>query len=287
MTSLPNCFRYNLFIMRNLLLSCLLAVLALASCSPTRFAVNVDLRMPSKSSYALEGKTVSVTCLKTDNTTDSLLQSSLAEGFASALENDYFGGQQVIGIYNKERTADVDYSSKESMINLLIETGADVAFLFDAGVVDPASEAGKKTFKIKLYAYDAMNPADTVNIYKGVAALSSSDLYETQGSAFGRESANIFLSTWKSHQMIFYYDLMEPWYTAAQYVEGYRFKEAMDLWMTLLDSKNMLRRSCAEYNIATACFVMGNKALAREWLDMSDSHYLLPESSSLRRLLEK
>ena len=56
----------------------------------------------------------------------------------------------------------------------------------------------------------------------------------------------------------------------------------MDIWMRLLDTGNMLKRACAEYNIAAACCIMGEKELAVQWLDRADADYQLPYSSTLR-----
>jgi hypothetical protein len=57
----------------------------------------------------------------------------------------------------------------------------------------------------------------------------------------------------------------------------------MDLWMTFLSTNDMLRRSCAEYNIATACYMLGEYDLALEWLDLSDKDNKLPYSDGLRK----
>ena len=58
--------------------------LMLVSCGPTYFSLGVDMRLPSRSGIVLTGKNMSVTYL--DNGTDSLFMSSVAEGFAQALE---------------------------------------------------------------------------------------------------------------------------------------------------------------------------------------------------------
>ena len=45
----------------------------------------------------------------------------------------------------------------------------------------------------------------------------------------------------------------------------------------------MLKRSCAEYNIAIACLMLGDAELAIEWLDRSDADCNLPMSEALRK----
>ncbi len=51
------------------------------------------------------------------------------------------------------------------------------------------------------------------------------------------------------------------------------------------ESKDMLKRSCAEYNIAIACLMLGDAELAIEWLDRSDADCKLPMSDVLRKRL--
>ena len=61
----------------------------------------------------------------------------------------------------------------------------------------------------------------------------------------------------------------------------------MDMWITLLSTNDMLRRSCAEYNIATACYMLGEYDLALEWLDRSDKDNKLPYSDALRKRINE
>ncbi|MBQ4286331.1 MAG: hypothetical protein II720_07680, partial [Bacteroidales bacterium] len=90
--------------------------------------------------------------------------------------------------------------------------------------------------------------------------------------------------TWKTEQYgFYYYENPTAWITAAQAAYDYRWHEAIKTWMTLLDTKNMEKRSYAEYNIATACYLMGDYPLAEKWLDRSAKDY----SHSLISVLRK
>ena len=60
----------------------------------------------------------------------------------------------------------------------------------------------------------------------------------------------------------------------------------MDIWLELLETNDLLKRSCAEYNIAVACYMLGDYNLASEWLDLSDKDNLLPLSDALRKRIE-
>jgi hypothetical protein len=61
----------------------------------------------------------------------------------------------------------------------------------------------------------------------------------------------------------------------------------MDQWFKLLDSYDLMKRACAEYNIAVACYMLGDYALAEQWLDRSDADNKLPNmSDSFRKRLD-
>ena len=79
----------------------------------------------------------------------------------------------------------------------------------------------------------------------------------------------------------------EKWYKALDRAEVYDWKGAIDMWMTLLDTNDPLRRSCAAYNIATACYMMMDYELALEWLDYSDKTNMLTHSDNLRKRINE
>ena len=56
----------------------------------------------------------------------------------------------------------------------------------------------------------------------------------------------------------------------------------MDIWMNRLDVTDPLKRACAAYNIATACYMMGDYHLAAQWLDRADENANLVVSAGLR-----
>ena len=61
----------------------------------------------------------------------------------------------------------------------------------------------------------------------------------------------------------------------------------MDLWFGLLDTNDPMKRSCAEYNIALACYMLGDYNLAGQWLERSDKDNKLPNmSDALRKRIE-
>ncbi len=248
----------------------MMAIMMAVSCGPSRFAMNVELAGTSKSGVELVGKNISVSYVQTEKRAELL--ASAANSFTTALESDYFGGEQAIGIFSVE--ASEDASSKESMLDLLMETGVDVAFLFDM-----------TSSELLLYTYDAMNVADTVQIFHGKINLNNSLTYQTYGTKLGEKCAESFAPTWTKTKFTFYCYSGSTWDQATQYVYAYKFKEAINIWMEFATSKNNVKRSVAAYNIAAALTILGQKSLATKWLDLSDSSYLLPDSASLRTRL--
>ena len=57
--------------------------------------------------------------------------------------------------------------------------------------------------------------------------------------------------------------------------------------MNLLDTNNPEKKACACYNIALGCFMMGQPALALEWLDRSDSETPISLSKELRTKIKE
>ena len=70
-------------------------------------------------------------------------------------------------------------------------------------------------------------------------------------------------------------------------MEQYYLKEAMEIWLELLDTNDMLKRSAAAYNLALASYMLGDLDLASEWLDRSDADNKLSVSDSLRKRIDE
>lgn len=290
----------------------------LASCSPQMFTMTVEMRHPSKSGLNLAGKSISVVYLEDKEGRDSVFAANLANGFASALEKDYFNGDRVIDVYKMIKDDAGNYNAKDTLTNLVMQTSNDVVFLFDtpqAGEIK--TELGRTTFTskdstqlisyripmtINLYAYDSMGK-DTVRVFSGNTSLgdfaySSSEERDIQGKIWkslgpsgvktGERSAENFLSTWKTEQYtLYYFSGSDTWSNAAQMAYEYKWNSALKEWMKLLSSSDKLKRACAEYNIATACYMLGDYNLALKWLDQADRDNTLSLSNGLRARINR
>ncbi len=299
-----------------------LGLLAFAvSCAPSKHAVHVEMRHPSKAGVELVGKNVSVVYLENDDPVASDFNESMADGFAYTLEQDYGTGNGSIGIYRMRKNPDGNYGARDSLFNILMDTGADVVFLFDevkfgnmtVGAPSKVSYATSPDssyvnsatipFTVKLYCFDAMNKADKVQNFGGTtfarpsvysgghddSTVSTAKAYKALGAEgweAGLEVAESFKSQWKHEQYSIIYYETQKWLTALGLAEEYDWKNAMDIWIELLDTQDVMRRSCASYNISVACFMLGDYHLALQWLDRSDKDNKLPLSDALRKRIE-
>lgn len=297
-----------------------LAALLAISCGPSKHAIHVEMRHPSKTGVDLAGRNVSVVYLENDNAISTDFSESMADGFAYALEQDY-GQATRIGIYRMRQVAGADYSRRDSLFNILMDTDADVVFLFDtvrfgtltvggpSRVTYPASKdssyvsTGSIPFTMKLYCYDGMGKEDKVQTYGGnsvarpeaysngkddstVATSKAWKALGEEGWDAGLLVADSFKSQWKHEQYsIVYYD-SEKWYKALEKAEHYDWKGAMDIWLELLDTHDLMKRACAEFDIAVACYMLGDYQLASQWLDLSDKDNKLPISDAMRKRID-
>lgn len=295
-------------------IAALSALVALQSCDPQAFSMNVEMRYPSSSGMSIDGKSVAVVYLNEDSAKDSVFNECLANGFASAIEKNYFNGAEAVNLYKMPKVVGGVYSNADTLINLIVDTGCDIVFLFDAPEFGNVQIKEQKTstsgtyypvsvpVAVKLYGFDSLSGSDTVRVWTGTRMLSANmeaslgrqaaadSLWNRIGSSaenLGEVSARTFAPVWKEETYSFiYYESPEAWLAAAQYASDYKWNEAMKVWISLLDTNNPMKRSCAEYNIATACFLMGDNELALKWLNSSDEDYPISLSKALRKRIQ-
>lgn len=304
----------------------LAALLALASCAPQAFVIRPEMRTASKSGLNLAGKSMGVVYLTNGNESSDQFNASIAEGFATKLEEDYFGGHPEVGLFKMPYQKGGDYSDKDTLVSLVMESGKDVIFLFDLPdlgkpvVGQPLKVAGKARrspdsayvsnvsvgFLTKVYVYDSMNKDDKVLAFNGDKSLST-DVYNdgsTSKENIARQSlaaipdiafkagnlaANSFVSIWKQDyfQVIYYDGAESAWNRGAEAAYSFQWDKAIKEWLTLTSSKNAEKRACAAYNIALGCFMTGLPDLAVEWLDRSDKDMPVSLSKDLRRKIKE
>ena len=280
MTSLLKSLKFN--DMRRLYSVLFFVSLFVSACGPSRHAIQVEMRYPSKSGIELAGKIISVVYLVDGDAAGDNFNAAMAEGFATELEQDYGTGEGSVGIYSIKNSGG-RYSDKDTLVNLLMDTGCDAVFLFDKVGMSKAGEELTK-FSIKLYCFDAMNKDENVYAFGGnkVVNVSSEDFLK-EAFKSGQTVAGSFKSQWKHEQYSIVYYENDKWFKALEKAAAYDWKAAMDMWIGFLSTSDMMKRSCAEYNIAVACYMLGDYELASEWLDRSDQDNQLPLSDGLRK----
>lgn len=308
--------------MKKTLIAISAVCLTLVSCAPMKHAVHVEMRHPSRSGVDLAGKDISVVYLETDNTVANTFSEGMADGFAYTLEQDYGTGEGSVGIYRMRMSENGNYASRDSLFNILMDTGADVVFLFDTvrlgtiviggstRVASPSSQDSSYVsratmpYTMKLFCFDAMDQKEEVKAFGGTS-VARPDIYSdgkrTSGELMKTAMKNIdadgwnagvlvadsFKSQWKHEQYSIVYYETEKWYDALVKAEQYDWKGAMEIWLGLLDTGDLMKRACAEFNISVACYMLGDYHLASEWLDRSDEDNKLPISDAMRKRIDQ
>ena len=300
------------------------AALLLAACSPMTYPIQLEMRHPSASGLNLSGKSIAIGCMSGTGASDSLFTVAAASGLARTLEADYFGGEEVIPIFQVPQTGEI---SMELMMKYFMDSGQDVFFLMGApeygsvslGVNSPARGVITTPdsafvapctvpFSLKMWVFDSLEGKDTFHSYKGGSTikinvynngmltgdgLMSETLRQAAGHAdrVGIQLGGSFVSTWKLEQYsLYYYDdySTQDWFKPLDEAEKFNWTKAVDLWTPFLKSRDYQKRACASYNIAVAFYMRGDYELALRWLDQADRFGQPALSPGLRkRILER
>ena len=265
----------------------LAAALALAACSPLVYPLFLEVRQPSDAGLSLVGKTASIVYMDGSNAVDSLFDRQAASALARALEEDYFGGEEVIGL---SRIPTPDSIGVDLMHSLVMETGGDVVFLISSKVA-PLPESGKADVPMEshIYLYDSMG-ADAVKRYHGAAVLKDCSPEELGGQAeeVGTRIARRFQSNWVTETFSFYYfdDFSsESWFTPLQDVADGNFAKAVQGWEPLVKNGSNLKRACACFNMAQVFYLMGDYEISSRWLEEAEKLESLTQADALRKRL--
>ena len=251
-----------------------LLMLLCAGCSPQVYSLYLDVRQPSASGIDLSRKTIAIVTMETP---DSLFDRNSASALARELEKDYFGGEELIGLY---RIPAADTVSLEQMHNLVLDTEYDVIFVLNSTLGEPQADS-RIPLNASVSVYDSMGGEDKVHRFKGSAMISSAD----DAESIGTRLASRFLSKWKTESFSFYYfeDFsQEQWEKALSYASRNEFSKAIDVWMELAKAGPELKSAAAGYNIAMAFYLLEDYWMAQRWLDKADSLENLSLSAGLR-----
>ena len=252
-------------------------ILAAVSCGPSRHAIGVMMRYPSSSGLELGGKIITVAHSNIGKPATDEFTKAMATSFAEVLEDDYATGKGSIKIVGVDGSK-ADYAQKDSLVKIIMNTGADMVFLLASPVCDLENTSGAIPMKVTMYCYDGMNKDDKVFAFTGTTVISSSNPASLMNEAedAGKTIAETFKAQWKTEQYSIAYFDSTKWYEALYRAEEYDWLGAMDIWISLLDTNDILKRACAEYNISVACYMLGDFHLADEWLKKSKADNDMP-----------
>lgn len=261
----------------------LLAILAV-SCSPQVYSLVLDVRQPSPSGLDLARKSMAIVTMETP---DSTFDRNSASAMARLLEQDYFGGDEVVQMF---RVPAADTVTLDLMHSLVMDTEADVVFLMSSVIGMPDNQA-RLPLRTNLSVYDSMGD-DKVHRFKGNAFLTpkdgTSDLSD-EAEKVGSRVATRFLSTWKTESFsLYYFDDFNAytWEKALKLAYENKFGKAIDVWTQFVKEGSAIKRAAASYNIAMAFYLLEDYEMAAKWLDMADTLENLSLSPGLRKRIK-
>ena len=287
---------------------CVAALSLAVSCGPASYRFVMERSEPSESGFNLSGKSISVVyAYPGEPFADSLLAAEISQGFVSEMEGDYFLGADAMPLFNVKAQAGADYSDKDSIVGLIMDTESDVVFMFHSfstGTLAVSSaNVVELPFTARLSVYDSMSETDTVKNYDfsdsflwSVAggmdreSMEQAVIKDLPNAAFrlGGEIASSFAPGWREeYYTIILYENDGAWMDAAENaVFNMDWAGAIKVWMEKADTGDIRKSSSAAYNCALGCYILGQTELAEKWLDYSDSLYKFTASSTLRNRID-
>ena len=269
----------------------------------------------------LNGRNTAVFALSNNSTIDSLRLISAAVALAERVEQDRQMEAGSIGVYSIQKkdfqgflnSTDFD---KSFVNNLMLSTNADMhLFIEDLkfGAFKPIArdvysmaveQVIALPYTVKFTAYDALNgeiklskPVQDTVYFRGDPSADLNELYAYVATKLNEVSQKIGESIgetlskqWRTQNrtLITYYG-SKKWMDAYNKAMDFNWSEAIKLWIPLTKSESPKKAAFAAYNIAVACEMSGNLALAKEWINFSlNKHkfqYAIDYSNSLKKLL--
>ena len=137
----------------------------LISCAPARYVLDVEMRYAPRAEVDLTDKNVTIAYGQDGIYPNDPFLKSMAEGFAWNLRDRYQSSIGKVKVSNLKSAS--DYANRDSLLNLLVQTGADVVFLLDKVNLQSSS------FSFVMRCYDAMNQKDKVQLFTGSSVAES------------------------------------------------------------------------------------------------------------------
>lgn len=264
------------------------AALLLAACSPQVYPLYLEVRQPSSSGFNLNRKSMSIVYMEGNNNLDSLFERRAASAMARSLEEDYFDGEEVVGLYS---VPSLDTVTVENMRSLVMDTDKDVVFLLSTQMDVPqdTTVAMSIPLKARMYVYDSMGE-DKVRSFKGSSVMNVARMQDLEEKAddVGKTISGRFLSGWKTESFSYYFfdDFsVDEWVEGIQFANDGAFAKSADVWMTLVKKGSSIKRACAAYNMAMTFYLMEDYEMSAKWLALAEKMEDLALAPGLRTRL--
>ncbi len=261
-----------------------LALAVLSSCAPQAYSLLYDMHYPGEAGFVLENKTMSVVYLNDGKRQDTTYVNSLAKGFAKGLERQYFNSEEAVPVISVPKDPKGVYYSKDSLVSLIMATGADVLFLFDSPRITTSRDS--LLASSYLYVYDGLDKKrdSVIAITLNKRYINNASL-QTAVASYGTNLSGMFArDVRKEYYSLIYYDYSDNWVSALLSAADSKWDDAMDKWMNIISgSSNAEQKACAAYNMAVGCYLMEEYALALEWIQQSEKYYPISLSTGLKQ----
>jgi hypothetical protein len=299
-------------------------MLAMAGCLPQARYFNVDVRSEEFVEIPIEGNSVAVFSIVSQNRHDSIRCSNVALGLAEKIEADRGLEKGDVAVYSipkiefrgfpsalNDKITDVDtvYLSQ-----LMLKTGVQmfvfvdnlrfgqysipysvtsadfdntnvlVPYMVDMNVFDPVK--GETLYKLELRDSIYMQMVSSVVTDKKVGAMISNYLPEISGK-IGQRLASSLSVQWETQERMLVSFSDVKWEKACDLAQDFKWEEAIKIWMGLAESENPKKAAYAAYNIAVGCEMLEQFELSRKWIEFSLKKYKFKEALLMNEYIKK
>lgn len=254
---------------------------------------------------------------KTLFTSDSLTMLNMAIGIAEGLESNLYLDTGDVQVFNQTGTERSKLENPAYIQSLALNSESDLLFIIeyldmgsmqlyklgkdsDAGVVDIAYVS--LPFKMEVGLYDGKSGlpvlrrevADTV-YWEVISRMDLKDeeiasrLYASMfkiSKNLGSSFSSRFFDNWLPIERYLYTFGSKPWLDSYMLSQEFKWKEAMDIWLSLTEEAAPVKRASAAFNIAVALEMMEEHKLALEWLDFASKNYPLEGIQGYKSVLK-
>ena len=305
---------------------CVAALLmaVMVGCLPQARYFNVDVRGEDFVEIPVEGNSVAVFSIVSQNRYDSIRCSNVALGLAEKIEADRGLAKGDVAVYSvpkiefrgfpsalNDKLTDVDTAY---VSQLMLKTGAQmlifvdnlrfgqysiphsvtsvefdnmnvlVPYNVDMNVFDPVK--GETLYKLEMKDSIYMQMVSTVVNERKVGAMISNYLPDI-ASKIGEKLASHLSVQWETQErMLVSFEDMK-WEKACGLAQDFKWEEAIKIWMPLAESENPKKAAYAAYNIAVGCEMMEQFDLSRKWIEFSLKKYKFKEALLMNEYIKK